>query len=68
MTKLEEKLEQAKSFAIALIQQIPKRTLNNQEVHIYRKDEDLGTLQEFINKNLEEIWGIKIKFKECEEQ
>ena len=67
MTKLEEKLEQAQSFVVALIQQIPKSTLNNQNAHIYCNGEDLGTLQEFINKNLAEIWGVKIRFKECEE-
>ena len=60
MTREEEKLEQAKSLVFTLLHQIPKRTLNNQDMHIFKNDEDLGTLQEYINKNLEEIWGIKI--------
>lgn len=60
----EEKLEQAKDFVFALLHRIPNKTLNDKHMRIYdtKNDEDLGTLQEYINKNLYEIWGIKIKW------
>lgn len=60
----EEKLEQAKDFVFALLYRIPNKTLNDKHMRIYdtKNDEDLGTLQEYINKNLSEIWEIKIKW------
>jgi hypothetical protein len=54
------KLEQAKEFVYTLLQQIPNKTLNNKHMHIIKGAKDYGTLQEYINKNLKEIWGIEI--------
>lgn len=66
MTELEKKLTNdlltARDFVLCLIRKLPKSTLNDERLHIYRGNEDLGTMKEFINKNLEEIWGIKIKW------
>lgn len=56
----EEKLAKAKDFVFFLLQQIPKRKLNDKECHIYIGNENKGTFQEYINENLSDIWGIKI--------
>lgn len=56
----EEKLEKAKEFVFTLLHQISPRKLNDKERHIYRDNVNCGTLQEFINTNLSDIWGIKI--------
>ena len=62
MTKLEQKLirdiQNAREFVFTLITKLPKKTLNDERTHIYRGNEDLGTMKEFINKNLEEIKEI----------
>ena len=58
------KLEQAKEFVYTLLQQIPSKTLYNKRMHIIKGDEDYGTLQEYINKNLKEIWGIEILWED----
>ena len=58
------KLEQEKEFVHTLLQQIPSKTLNNKRVHIIKDDKDYGTLQEYINKNLKEIWGIEILWED----
>lgn len=58
------KLEQAKEFVYTLLQQIPNKTLNDKRMHIIKGDKDYGTLQEYINKNLKEIWGIEIIWEE----
>lgn len=58
------KLEQAKAFVFSLLQYIPKKNLNNKNVIIFQNDEVQGTLQEYINKNLKEIWGIEIVWED----
>ena len=60
----EEKLELAKDFVFTLLQKIPKRKLNDKECHIYIGNENKGTLQEYINDNLSDIWGIKILWED----
>lgn len=60
----EEKLELAKDFVFTLLRKIPKRKLNDKECHIYFGNENKGTLQEYINDNLSEIWGIKILWED----
>lgn len=62
MTKLEEKLKKAKTLVNVLLNQVPTRTLNDKNKHIVINNEDMGTLQECINKYLYEIWEIKIKW------
>lgn len=58
------KLEQAKEFVYTLLQQIPKKNLNNKRMHIIKDNKDYGTLQEYINKNLKEIWEIEIVWED----
>ena len=58
------KLEQAKEFVYTLLQQIPEKALNNKRMHIIKGDKDYGTLQEYINKNLKEIWEIEIVWED----
>ena len=70
MTKLEltneEKLAKAKDFVFTLLRQIPKRKLNDTQMHIYdiESKTNLGTLKEYINNNLSDIWGIKILWED----
>ena len=56
----EEKLKKAKTLVNVLLNKVPTRTLNDKKKHIIINNEDIGTLQECINKYLFEIWGIKI--------
>ena len=60
----EEKLEKAKEFVFTLLQQIPKRKLNDKMLHIFRGNINCGTFQEFINDNLSDIWGITILWED----
>lgn len=58
----EEKLEQARAFVFTLLHQIPRRKLDENRIHIVdtKTGKDEGSIQEYINNNLNDIWGIKI--------
>lgn len=57
-----EKLEQAKKLCFVLLEQVPLKKLHNRGLHITTKDGKSIPFLEYINKNLEEIWEIKIEF------
>ena len=56
-----EKLEQAKKLFFVLLEQVPLKKLHNRGLHITTKDGKSIPFLEYINKNLEEIWEIKIE-------
>lgn len=56
-----EKLEQAKKLIFVLLEQVPLKKLHNRGLHITTKDGKSIPFLEYINKNLEEIWEIKIE-------
>lgn len=57
----EEKLEQAKKLVFVLLEQVPLKTLVRRGLHITTKDGKPIPFLDYINKNLDEIWEVKIK-------